>query len=165
MDGNEPTQKIIKNNNYYKLIEEVGFNEDTYYVDEKYTAFFTIINKAGFYQKIIFSTDAPNEIKLDNTSPLGKREERKLEIQFNPISTGKKKFQLYIEPPRIRKQRLLDKNFCAEERPIINVEGYIENQLPETMTLGKKGEVVFVFKNTGNRPITGLTIQVEEIKP
>lgn len=46
----------------------------------------------------------------------------------------------------------------------LKVEGYIKNQLPETMKLGKKSEVVFVFKNTGNRPITGITIHVEKIK-
>mgnify|MGYP001605250812 CR=1 FL=1 len=165
MDGLKHTKKILKDNNYYKLIEELGFNEDSYYIGENYTAFFCIINKLAIPQKLSFATGSPDEIKLNNASLLGKHEERKLEIRFNPISLGKKQFQLYIEPPRrMAKQRLLDKNFFVQEKPIINVEGYIKNPLSPTMALGKRGEVVFVFKNTGNRPITGVTIQVKEIK-
>lgn len=116
-------------------------------------------------QKLIFATGSPDEIKLMNASSLGKYEERRLEMQFNPISLGKKQFQLYIEPPRIVKQRLLGKSFCVQERSIISVEGYMKNPLPPTMKLGERGEVVFVFKNTGNRPIIGATIQVQEINP
>lgn len=164
MDEHKYTKKIIADNNYYKLIEELGFNEEAYYVDENYTAFYCLINKSAFPQTLLFSTSSPNEIKLEDTSSLGKQEERRLQIQFNPTSLGKKQFQLDIKPPRIGKQRLLGKSLCVQEQPIIKVEGYIKNQLPETMKLGKKGEVVFVFKNTGNLPITGITIHVKEIK-
>ena len=164
MDGHKHTKKIIKDNSYYKLIEELGFNEDSYYVGENYTAFFCIINKLSISQKLSFATGSPDEIKLNNASLLGKHEERKLEIRFNPLSLGKKQFQLDIKPPRMAKQRLLGINFCVQEKPIIRVEGYIKNPLSPTMTLGKRGEVVFVFKNTGNRPVTGVTIQVQEIK-
>ncbi|WP_010597607.1 hypothetical protein [Rickettsiella massiliensis] len=67
----------------------------------------------AFPQTLLFSTSSPNEIKLEGTSSLGKQEERRLQIQFNPTSLGKKQFQLDIKPPRIGKQRLLGKKFMC----------------------------------------------------
>ena len=163
MYGNESTQKIIINNTYFKFIEESGFNEDSYYVGERYTAFFTIINKLAIYQKLLFSTDSLDEIKLENASPLGKREERKLEIQFNPNSAGQKTFHLFLMTPR-GKQSLMEKIFYVQTKSNVKIEGSVKKALPLLMKLGKEHEVIFLFTNTGNQAITGVTINIEEIK-
>jgi hypothetical protein len=160
MGEHTQNKRILKDNNYYKLIEESDFNGDSYCISETYTAFFSIINKLAFSQKLIFVTNSPEEIKLVNASSLGRYEERKLEIQFSPISLGEKKFELYIESPRILKQRLLEKNFCVQEKPGLNVEGYIKKNLPKRISVGQTAEVVFEFKNKGNCPVTDVLIKV-----
>lgn len=147
-----------------EFIEKTPFPKGPYYIEGCYSGSYFIEKLIAYDLQLKWKTNfSSDEIKLEGNSYIKKREEFKIHI--SPKSLGEKTFNLFVEATLGKKikQNLLEKNFWIQKKSLV-IEAKTEKELPATMKLGEKAEVIFLFTNTGNQTATDINIEVKQIE-
>ena len=149
-----------------KELEPILSENGTYYIGENTDYFFSIINPYAYFASVSLNTKFPEEIKLYNGEfkvqeiKIGKNTTIDIKVSLELSSVGQKNFKIFVKNNK-NKAQTLEKNFNVESKSIL-VEAKIDKQLPASMKLGQKSEVIFLFTNKGNQPVTGISIEIKQ---
>ncbi len=136
---------------------------EDFFAKSVYEAFFKFKNHLNLSRKLQFLED-PFKFENNETSlNIAAKTEQIFKIIFTPVQVGNNNFSLILEKiakgPRVA---LLNRNL-----KVIKATEKINSQvtgLPTTMKLGQKAEIIFLFANVGNQPVSGINIEVKQIE-